>query len=303
MTAATTTSTAELMMRGPRYGPTGCWFDSELPRSHCNTPPSQLKYCETRDWLRLSSRCRAARRSGVASRPRIARAGSPSACVATKTMTETTNITTTPSSSRRMTKPVIPPRRNQFIRGAASGEPHGAEAVPVARQVQRPLAGRQALDLGGVAVDEGVEVGDDVAADVVLELLHLVLDLDPLRRVGLLQRLLVKIAEVRSVTGLRRPVGLVVRRGRQRSLLHLVQVAAGAPEVHGEGQLEIGVAVVVRVVLHRHIDPGLLGLGGEHAGQLDHAGRAVRGVEVDAQAFLARLLQQRLGPLDVLLSL
>ena len=122
--------------------------------------------------------------------------------------------------------------------------------------------------------------------------------------VGLGQRLLVQGAEVRPVPGLGRPVRLVVRRGRQRALLHLVEVAAGAPEVDRERQLEVVVAVVVRVVLDVDVDAGGLGLRGEDGGQSRPcrrrrwwcAGRRSRPV-------LARRLEQRLGLVDVLLAL
>ena len=76
-----------------------------------------------------------------------------------------------------------PPRRNQFI-GCAPPYCQANQMVrkpwPKLVQVQRALAGLETLHVGGVAVDEVAEVRDDVAADVVLVLLHLVLDLDAL---------------------------------------------------------------------------------------------------------------------------
>src|SRR4051794_16153977 len=232
----------------------------------------------------------------------MARAGSPSAWVETKTMIETMKSTRTPRSTRRTINaasppPDVPPASFAMAR---SGEPDGAVPVTEGREVQRALARLQPLDLRGVAVEEAAEERDDVAAGVVLLLLHLVLELHPLRVVGGGERLVVEVLEVRSGARLRRPVRLVVRRARQRALLDLVEVAAGAPEVHRERQLEVAVAVVVRVLDHIHRDARRLCLLGEDRGDLDHAGRTVGGVQVDGHAVLAGGLEQRLRLVDVL---
>src|SRR5690349_5249928 len=94
--------------------------------------------------------------------------------------------TTIPSSSRRRTNPHTPPGRNLFttVLPPALAEPDRPEAVPEAIQVEGALAWLESLDPGRVAVDEPAEEGDDVAADVVLGLLHLVLDLGAGGRVG-----------------------------------------------------------------------------------------------------------------------
>src|SRR5690349_3030464 len=141
--------------------------------------------------------------------------------------------TTIPSSSRRRMNPHTPPGRNLFTTALppALAEPDRPVAVAEAIQVERALARLEPLDPGRVAVDEAAEEGDDVAAGVVLDLLHLVLDLHPRGRVGRGQGLVVQRPEVRPGARLRRPVGLVIRGVRQRALLHLVEVRAGAPEV------------------------------------------------------------------------
>src|SRR6185312_4134304 len=116
-------------------------------------------------------------------------------------------------------------------RSSVLAEPDRAEPVAEAIQVEGALARLEPLHLGRVAVDEATEERDDVPADVVLELLHLMLDRYPLGRVGLGQGLGVQRLEVGPGARLRRPVRLVVWGVRQRALLHLVEVRPGAPEV------------------------------------------------------------------------
>src|SRR5690348_16327974 len=305
-TAASATSTAEFTSLGLSNVVTCSWAASDLPRLPCSRPVTQVQYCSITGRSRCSWRRSAARLAGVADRPRMARAGSPgSAWVARNTSTETRTSTRTPSRSRRTMKPPTPPSLSLFMVAcpAVLAEVDRAETVPEAVQVEGALAGLEALDPGRVAVDEVAEERDDVAADVVLDLLHLVLDLDALGVVGGGQRLVVQRDEVRAGTGLRRPVALVVRGVRQRALLDLVEVAAGAPEVDREGQLEVLVPVVVRVVDHVDLDPGRLGLVREDGGGVDHAGRAVGGVQVDREVRVPGRLEQRLGLVDVLLPL
>ncbi len=129
------------------------------------------------------------------------------------------------------------------------------------------------------------------------------LDFDPLRVVSGGQRLVIQRNEVLSRARLRRPVRLVVRRVRQRALLHLVEIAPRAPEVDRECQLQVLVAVVVGVVVQIDGDAGRLRLVLEHSRELDHAGRAVRRVQVDGQILVPGRLEQPLGPGDVLVPL
>src|SRR5215472_5515984 len=304
-TAASATSTAEFTRLGPSRVLTGSWAASDVPRLPCSRPVTQVQYCSIAGWSRCSWRRRAARLAGVADRPRMARAGSPgSAWVARNTTTETRISTTMPSSSRRRMKLHTPPTRNLFmVVPSALAEPDRTETVAEAIQVQRALARLEPLHVGRVGVDEAAEERDDVPADVVLDLLHLVLDLGALGRVGFGQRLGVQRPEVGPGARLRRPVRLVERGGRQRALLHLVEVRAGAPEVDREGQLEVQVPVVVRVVDDVDLDARGRGLVREDRGRLDHAGRAVGGVQVDVQVRVAGRLEQRLGLGDVLVPL
>src|SRR5690348_500813 len=169
-----------------------------MPRSPCTSPAIQVQYWSSTGRSRCRWRRSAARLAGVADRPRIARAGSPgSAWVARNTTIDTSTRTSSPSSSRRTMKPDIParnlvtaapvrhgacsprvrPRGSWSARSVSRrlAEPDGAEPVPEAVQVQRALARPEPLDLVGVAVDEVAEERDDVPADVVLELLHLLL--------------------------------------------------------------------------------------------------------------------------------
>src|SRR6202158_5652246 len=154
---------------------------------------------------------------------------------------ETSTSTKAPSSRRRRINPqmarlptaspggacvVVPP-------GAAVGalllaEPDGAVAMAERGEVQSAFAGHESGDLRAVGVDQVVEERNDVPALVVLELLHLVLERDPLGLVDLGQRLLVQGQVVRIR---RRPVALVVWGGRDAPVGHLRQVVTGAPEV------------------------------------------------------------------------
>ena len=130
--------------------------------------------------------------------------------------------------------------------------------------------------------------------------LHLVLDLDPVGRVGRGQRLGVQRHEVRAGARLRRPVALVVRGVRQRALLHLVQVAARAPEVDRERQLEVLVAVVVGVVDHVDLDPRGLRPGSRRRSPPRPCRTRRSWCAGRRSGSLAGRLEQRLGPADVL---
>src|ERR1700716_506921 len=224
-------------------------------------------YCSTTGRFRWSCSRSAARLAGVAPRPRMARAGSPgSAWVAAKTTIETSTSTRSPWRTRRTMNiqmpPVLPgppgvPCRSSIAgpaRGStcsvALGEPDVPEAMSEGVEVQRRLAPLvESSDFRAVGVDEVVEHRDDVAALLVLELLHLVDDVGALAGIGLGESLLVE-ADVVGV--LRRPVAFVVRCGRDAAVRHLREVVAGAPEVDREGELEVGVAVVVGIVLDVH---------------------------------------------------
>ena len=104
------TSTAEFSSRLPITSVTGGFVPTrEWPKSPLAKPPSQCVYCLTAGSSRLSCLRSAASESGVAVRPRIARAVSPgSVCVAAKTTIETRNSVTMPRTIRRRMKPGIP---------------------------------------------------------------------------------------------------------------------------------------------------------------------------------------------------
>src|SRR6476646_5410458 len=225
MMAEQNTRKAELTMRSSIRSLTGICAAYETPASPCSSPVSQLQYCENTERSRLSWSRRALRLSGVAWRPRIARAGSPSACVAANTTIETMKSTSRPSRMRLMTKPQMPPNcgiRARLGRAATGGpagtsrsplgEPDGAVAMAERVEVQRPLAWHEPGHLRAVGVDQVVEERDDVAALVVQA------------QVG-------RAGEA--------PVALVVGRSLDAAERSLRQVAARAPEVHRERQLEV----------------------------------------------------------------
>src|SRR5262245_58494092 len=210
------TSTAEFTSLGANSVVTGSWAASEVPRLPRSSPVNQVQYWVKTGWSRCSFSRSAARLCGVADRPKMARAGSPgSAWVAAKTTIDTMNRTMRPSSSRRTMNPETPPDRNLASTAVGLTEPDRAEPVAEAIQVERALAGLQTLYLVRVAVDQVAEERNDVAADVVFEFLHLMLDLDPLTDVRFRQGLFIQRDEVRSRAGLRWPVRLVVRTVRQ----------------------------------------------------------------------------------------
>src|SRR5918999_142332 len=321
--AAISMRNAEFSMRGPRSSVTGCRATSDSPRSPLRTPENQSQYCSTTGRLRFSCSRRAARDSGVAVRPRTARAGSPgSAWVAAKMMTEATKSVTTPSSVRRTMKPVRPRRtrgrrrpvgsavpvsvRNPAVNGslltAASAEVGGAmpgppstgpiasawraldkedrpEPIPVLVQIESALVGLQAAHGRAVGIDEVLEAPDDVAALVILELLHLANEL---------------AAE-----------GLVEGGVGQAPHGHLGEVVPSSPEVGGKRPLEVLVAVEDGAVhvLHVDRDPGILRVLGEDLRAFDHPGVGRRRVAVDGQTVLPSRAQQRPRLLDVLLPL
>ncbi len=101
------------------------------------------------------------------------------------------------------------------------------------------------------------------------------------------------------------PVRLVERRVGQVALRHLREVHARGPEVLGERPLEVVVAVERARVHLAELDgdAGALGLLGEDLRGLDDALEDRRGDELDRQALLAGLLEQRLRLLEVLLAL
>src|SRR5580765_7661338 len=101
--------------------------------------------------------------------------------------------TSRPSRTRRKTKPQIPPNCGISARpGRAAvggpagtrssplGEPDGAVAMAERVEVERSLAWHEPGHLRAVGVEQVVEERDDVAALVVLELLHLDHELVPL---------------------------------------------------------------------------------------------------------------------------
>ncbi len=144
--AARSMRNAEFTMRDPSSSVTGCPATSDSPRSPVSTPESQSQYCSMTGRSRFSCSRSAASDSGVAVRPRIARAGSPgSAWVAAKMMIEATKSVRTPSSVRRTMKPVTPRKTRGRRRPLGS-------AVPVS--VRRPaLIGSEptiaSADIGG----------------------------------------------------------------------------------------------------------------------------------------------------------
>ena len=187
----------ELKMRSPRKSMIGWPLTYELPGSPVSRPPSQSVYCSTAGSSKPSSCRLAARLSSVASRPRIARAGSlGSAWVSANTTTDTTKQRQDPKATRRRTNFSRP--TCIALRGVGSSvggvvqlcEPDVLEAAAEVVEVQHVGLGYEALDLGRVGVEQVVEDGDDVPALVVLLLLHLADDLAPGVVVGLGQRLL-----------------------------------------------------------------------------------------------------------------
>src|SRR4051794_17997277 len=119
--AETTTRNSELPTRSDSSCPTGAWVAAELPRSPVRMPPSHLKYCETTGSSRWSWSRSAWRRSGVASRPRMAWAASPGrASVAAKMSSDTSQSVSTPRASRRRTSRTDTPPRSHISEGRAS---------------------------------------------------------------------------------------------------------------------------------------------------------------------------------------
>src|SRR5437868_8977121 len=302
ITPETSSRKAVLTMRSPSSLLTGSCAANERPASPCSSPPAQVRYCTTFGWLRWSWSRSAARLAGVAPRPRIARAGSPgSAWVAAKTTIETRTSTSSPWRIRRRMNRRMPPVRagppagpgRSSMAGPARGSTWsvalGGEVdapIPMSKgvKVQRGLAPIvEATNLRGVSVDQVVEHRDDVATLVVLELLHLVDDVGPLRGVDLFQGVLVE-ADVVGI--LRRPVALVVGGRWNAAVGHLGKEVARAPEVDREGEFQVLVAVVVGVIVHVDGDTRRLRLAGEDVGRVDHARGAVGGMQVDHQVVL-----------------
>src|SRR3989441_2111885 len=318
ITPETSSRKAVLTMRSPSSLLTGSCAANERPASPCSSPAAQVRYCTTLGWLRCSWSRRAARLAGVAPRPRIARAGSPGrAWVAAKTTIETSTSTSSPWRMRRtmniqmppvLAGPPVGPGRSSMA-GPARGstcsvvlcEPDVPEAMSEGVEVELRLAPLvKARDFRAVCIDQVVEHRDDVAALLVLELLHLVDEVGALAGIGLGESLLVEADVVRV---LRRPVALVVRGRRDAAVRHLREIVSRAPEVDREGELEVGVAVVVGIVVDVDGDAGCFCLVREDVRRVDHAGRPVCRVQVDRQVFLAGLLQQRLRLGDVLVAL
>src|SRR6266516_1688554 len=308
MIAEQRTRNAELTSASEITFETGSPEAIDVPGLSVTIPLTQLAYWSVTGRLRCSCSRSAFRLSGVAVRPSSAFAGSLGrACVAAKMITETTASVSAPRKTRRMTKPLIPwktrrpeARRRRFRPPVALFEGDGAEVVAISAQRQRALARLEPHDLRAVGVDEVVEPPDDVAAAVVLHLLHLMDDGAALLPVDRPERLVVERDELRVV-----PVRLVVRGDAEAARRDLVQVVARAPVVGGEGVLQILVPVESgRVeVLHVDGDAGLLRLLGKDLGAFHLARAAVRRIEVDGQVRLPRGLQQRLRLLDVLFPL
>src|SRR5436305_1985564 len=166
MMPAQKTRKAELTMRSLMIELTGACAAKDVPASPCRRPVSQVQYCEKTERSRCSCSRSAFRLSGVAWRPRIARAGSPSAWVAAKTTTETMASTSRPSRILRNTKPQIPPNCGIRARaGRAAGGPAGtttpplgegdcAEAMAERVEIQRSLAGLEPDHLRAVGVEQ-----------------------------------------------------------------------------------------------------------------------------------------------------
>src|SRR5207248_497398 len=246
MIAEQSSKKAVLMSRSLKSLLTGSWAAKERPASPWSSPAAQVRYCWTTGWLRCSCARNAARLAGVAPRPRIARAGSPGrAWVAAKTTIETSTSTSSPWRMRRtmnsqmppvLAGPPVGPGRSSIAgpaRGSTCSVALGEPDVPVAMsegvEVERSFAPLvESRDFRAVGVDEVVEHRDDVAALLVLELLHLVDDVGALAGIGLGEGLLVEADVVRV---LRRPVAFVVRRGRDAAIRHLREIVARAPEV------------------------------------------------------------------------
>src|SRR6266545_7301767 len=272
-TAARATRTPLFTTRDPISEATDPPLASDVPGSPRTAPPSHDRYRVTTGSSRLSWACSAATRSGVADRPRIARAGSPSAWVAPNTMTEISQRVSAARTRRCASQrdqaragertPGRP--RPATPRAAGSPERDTAELVGGQREV---LVRDEPGDLRRVGVDLVLEAPDAVAAAVVLDLLGILEQRGALGAVQLLLRLPDQPEELRV-----RPVGLVVRRVRHRPVGDLGEVAAGEPVVLGERPAQVLVAVEGPGVLVADLDrhAGLLRLLREQLCGLDGA--------------------------------
>src|SRR5262245_35599943 len=129
-------------------------------------PPSQSKYWVSTGRSSPSCSRRWATLSSVASFPRMAVAGSlGSACVAAKTMTETTNSVKTPKSNRFRTNLMMP---RLFDKCAPSLlEVEVLETAPVVIEVERVRTLDQTLHAHVEAVELVLEERNDQAARLV----------------------------------------------------------------------------------------------------------------------------------------
>ncbi len=101
--AATSTRNAEFATRADSSSETGCCVAADVPKLPVSTPPTHWRYWLITESSRLSCSRRAATRSGVASRPRIAVAASPGrASSAANTISEISHSVSRPSASRLM---------------------------------------------------------------------------------------------------------------------------------------------------------------------------------------------------------
>src|SRR5439155_8735672 len=151
----------------------------ESPKSPWTNPASQLVYCSSSGRLRPSSRSSSLTASGVAPRPSTTLAASPGRmAVPAKISTETTKSARTAPTSRRPRKATTGGTSRVAPRGSATLVMSALRRQPrVQEQVVAEHAGGvrlQSLDLVGDAVHPVGVRPVQIAALVVLDLLHLV---------------------------------------------------------------------------------------------------------------------------------
>ena len=152
-TAASRTRTAELTSRRRAARLTGCCAAASCRVDRCSRPvePGPV-LARPPSWSRLSCSRSAARLSGVALRPRIARAGSPSAWVAAKTITETSEQHQHAEQQPSQTmKPVMPlPLAARLIAGAPAAQANQMVRNPCPKlaRFSVPLLGAKPATLG-----------------------------------------------------------------------------------------------------------------------------------------------------------
>src|SRR6185312_4745603 len=289
-----------------------CWpwarLTADTPRSPWTKPSSQSAYrvvAGRSSCIRFVSTASAC---GVALRPRMTLAGSPGRMFSAAKMTiDATNSATNAPRRRRPRNASTGDISRRTVRGSAAAvtgrlRSSSRREPRVHEEVVAERAGGVRLETLHLLRHRVHPVGVrplQVAALVVLDLLHLVPVVLRLRLVELADRV-----RERGVERRRLEVRLVVRRARRECLQVEVLQREHRPLGLGEGHLQVEQARVVvgvgRLLLQVHRHAGGLRLLGEERGRLDEAGEDVRGLELDLQIRLAGGLEQALGLVDVL---